>query len=528
MPTFRGAHSGPANRAVMSPADGLSGPLMPALKRNVFAGLAGSICASGLLFASASLAQPSSRAAGDALSHVLGRPIMAIVALSEQQITVYSANGPMLRAPVSSGRSGYETPADIYSVLQKQAEHYSNLYDDASMPFMQRMTWSGIALHAGVVPGHPASHGCVRMPYGFAEQLFGLTKIGMRVVVVRHDISPVEISHARLLKPGPIRSVPALSTEATGEISALSTRLDLRRRGEREVKIKTWWSSASAKAAEADMAASRIDEARRIAIKTGTEAAKATRAQRRLEGARIKFLGQLKRLEPLAAGVEPLAILPIDALRFRALAQVLELDKQLEALRADAQPQIDAALAAREQVKLAQAAWVAAHHEAEMAQAKAVPISVFISRKTQRLYARQPSGPIFESDVTINGAAEPLGTFVFTALAPSAGEAQLRWAALAMYADPTNPGVTRAAGAARGLATPTPTNIAAARAALDRISIPPEALEQISEYVSPGSSLIISDEEMSKETGKDTEFVVLMSGELQGGVKIRRRAYSAF
>jgi hypothetical protein len=504
---------------------------MPALKFNVFAGvIVGSICATGLLFASASLAQPSSSAAGDALSHASGRPIMAIVALSEQQITVYGANGSILRAPVSSGRPGYETPAGIYSVLQKEAEHYSNLYDDASMPFMQRMTWSGIALHAGVVPGHPASHGCVRMPYAFAEQLFGLTKIGMRVVVVRHDIAPVEFSHAKLLKPGPIRSLEALSTEASGEISGLrSMRLDGRSDAKGNARIRTWWSIAIEKAAAADRAARTIDEARRIAIKAGAEATKATRMQRRLEGARLRFSGQLKRLESLAAAVEPLAVVPIDALRMRPLEQLSDLDKQLQSLSAEAQPQIEAALAAREQVKLAQAAWVAAQHEAEMARAKAAPIAVFISRKTQRLYARQASGPIFESDVTIDAPDDPLGTFVFTALAPTAAGPELPWVALAMYADQTNPGIaTRAAAAAHGSTKPTPTNVSAAGAALDRISIPLEALEQISEYVSPGSSLIISDEEMSKETGKDTEFVVLLSGELQGGIKIRRRAYSAF
>jgi hypothetical protein len=454
---------------------------------------------------------------------------MAIVALSEQQITVYSPNGRIVRARVSSGRPGYETPAGIYSVLQKRAEHYSNLYDDASMPFMQRITWSGIALHAGVVPGYPASHGCVRMPYTFAEQLFGLTHIGMRVIVVRHDISPVEISHAKLLKPGPIRSVAALSTE-TGVISALrSTRLDLPNVGEGDGSTRNWWSIAIAKMAAADMAAMRIDEARRIAIKAGAEVSKVTRAQRRVEGARQRFERQLISLERFGAGVEPLAIVPIDALRSRALEQLSDLGKQLEALRTDAQPQMDAALAAREQVKLAQAAWVAVHHEAEMAQAKAVPISVFISRKTQRLYARQPSGPIFETDVTIDAPDESLGTFVFTALAPNHAGAELRWTALAMYADPPNSGSAsgKAAGA-RSSAGPAPTNAPAAKFALDRISIPPEALDQISEFVSPGSSLIISDEEMSKETGKDTEFVVLMSGELQGGIKIRRRAYSAF
>ena len=89
-----------------------------------------------------------------------GEPVMAIVSLRRQQITIYDAEGWILRAPVSSGQSGRETPPGIFSVIQKEAEHYSNLYDDASMPHMQRLTWSGIALHGGVVPGHPASHGC--------------------------------------------------------------------------------------------------------------------------------------------------------------------------------------------------------------------------------------------------------------------------------------------------------------------------------------------------------------------------------
>ena len=119
-----------------------------------------------------------------------GLPLMAIVSLRDQQVTIYDAQGPILRAPVSSGQTGYETPVGIYSVLQKEAEHYSNRYDDAAMPFMQRITWSGIALHAGALPGYPASHGCIRLPYGFAERLFDMTKIGMRVIVARNDVVP--------------------------------------------------------------------------------------------------------------------------------------------------------------------------------------------------------------------------------------------------------------------------------------------------------------------------------------------------
>ena len=96
-----------------------------------------------------------------------GEPVMAIVSLHSQRITVYDANGWILRAPVSSGQKGRETPAGIFSVIQKVEDHYSNLYDDAYMPHMQRITWSGIALHGGALPGYPASHGCVRLPFDY-------------------------------------------------------------------------------------------------------------------------------------------------------------------------------------------------------------------------------------------------------------------------------------------------------------------------------------------------------------------------
>src|SRR5262249_55310635 len=119
-----------------------------------------------------------------------GEPIMAIVSLRDQQITIYDDKGWIMRAPVSSGQKGRETPAGIFTVLQKNKEHYSNLYDDAFMPHMQRLTWSGIALHGGPLPGYPASHGCIRLPYSFAERLFGTTKVGMRVIVAPHGVAP--------------------------------------------------------------------------------------------------------------------------------------------------------------------------------------------------------------------------------------------------------------------------------------------------------------------------------------------------
>src|SRR5215510_49680 len=149
------------------------------------------------------------------LSRPAGQPLMAIVALGEQRVTIYDADGRILRAPVSTGQTGYETPAGVYSVIQKEAEHYSNLYDDASMPFMQRITWSGIALHAGVLPGHPASHGCIRMPHGFAERLFDLTNLGLRVIVVPSDVTPAAFSHPSLFKPKPLGSEQSVAAPAS-------------------------------------------------------------------------------------------------------------------------------------------------------------------------------------------------------------------------------------------------------------------------------------------------------------------------
>src|SRR5262245_49157564 len=136
-----------------------------------------------------------------------GTPLLAIVSLSDQHVTVYDAGGKALQSPVSTGATGYETPAGIFSVVQKKEMHQSNLYEDGPMPFMQRITWTGIALHAGVLPGRPASHGCIRMPMAFAERLFGLTNMGMRVVVVRDDIAPMDIAHPLLFVPAPAPKV---------------------------------------------------------------------------------------------------------------------------------------------------------------------------------------------------------------------------------------------------------------------------------------------------------------------------------
>src|SRR3979411_2722629 len=130
-----------------------------------------------------------------------GEPIMAIVSIKAQQVTFYDADGWILRAPVSTGTTGRETPAGVFAVLEKDKDHHSSLYDDAWMPNMQRITWNGVALHGGPLPGYAASHGCVRMPFGFAERLFDRTWIGMRVIISPNDVAPVEFSHSALFVP---------------------------------------------------------------------------------------------------------------------------------------------------------------------------------------------------------------------------------------------------------------------------------------------------------------------------------------
>src|SRR3954462_7541 len=130
-----------------------------------------------------------------------GGPVMGIVSLKGQQVPFYDADGWILRAPVSTGTTGRETPAGVFAVLEKDKDHRSTLYDDAWMPNMQRITWNGIALHGGPLPGYAASHGCVRMPYGFAEKLFDKTWIGMRVIIAPDNAEPVEFTHPALFVP---------------------------------------------------------------------------------------------------------------------------------------------------------------------------------------------------------------------------------------------------------------------------------------------------------------------------------------
>src|SRR2546423_4726458 len=181
-----------------------------------------------------------------------GEPIMAIVSIKTQQVTFYDADGWIFRAPVSTGTTGRETPAGVFAVIEKDKDHHSTLYDDAWMPNMQRTTWNGVALHGGPLPGYAASHGCVRMPYDFAENLFDKTWIGMRVIISPNDTAPVGFSHKALFVP---------SAEAVAAAAARAETL----------------------AREAAEAAETADEAKEAAATAARQAASLTASLRKLE-----------------------------------------------------------------------------------------------------------------------------------------------------------------------------------------------------------------------------------------------------
>src|SRR5262249_22624541 len=163
------------------------------------------------------------------------------------------------------------------------------------MPFMQRITWSGIALHAGVLPGHPASHGCIRMPHSFAERLFDLTSMGLRVIVMPKDVTPADIAHPALFKPRPLGADVAAAGRPAARGPEHPMRLGA---GAAEAnvppptvppqRLQTLKSIAAAKAADVEAATKKAEEARMAAAKLTTESARLARAQRQAEGVKMR------------------------------------------------------------------------------------------------------------------------------------------------------------------------------------------------------------------------------------------------
>jgi hypothetical protein len=481
-----------------------------------------------------------------------GGPLLAVVGLDTQRVTIYDSSGRVLQqSPVSTGNTGYETPAGIFSVVQKKVDHNSNIYEDGNMPFMQRITWTGIAMHAGVLPGHPASHGCVRLPMDFAQRLFDLTDVGMRVIIVRNDIALAEFDHPQLFKSNAARvELPARPTNTSSRAAAAAAAAS-------SDPLQILRSIAATKASEAEVVQRKASEVRRIATRKSGDAASAAKALQAAEASQARAETQLKDAEkaleaanaavaattsstaaagtPEATKAETAtkqaenALKQAESAKEKATARLAEADTQLQAAKAQAQAKTDAATTAEDEAKAAEDASEAAQEAATEAKRRTLPVSVFVSRKTQRYYVRQGYIPVSEGPITIQDPDKPLGTYVFTAFG-NANE-RVRWGLISMYADGNNkvaaePVAARSParkGEPRRSIEATQADTVGAKAALDRIGMPQEAIQRISDVVLPGSSLIVSDEGLSIETGKDTDFVVVMSGEPQGALKVRQR-----
>jgi hypothetical protein len=168
-------------------------------------------------------------------------PIVLVVSLDEQRAYVYRNGIAIGLTTISSGKTGHETPTGVFTILQKDKDHRSNLYNSAPMPYMQRLTWDGIALHGGSLPGHPASHGCVRLPQAFAQKLFSETKRGDTVVVADAKSAPMTLAYPAVLAP----------VNARGQ--ALPE-------GEGSAPDKAWWDDAAAPSGQVGILVSLHDQ----------------------------------------------------------------------------------------------------------------------------------------------------------------------------------------------------------------------------------------------------------------------------
>lgn len=433
-------------------------------------------------------AMPAKQEAGAKASPALEKsatgPLVITISIKKQRVAVFDAEGLVTEAPISSGRVGYSTPTGIYSILEKRKVHYSNLYDSAPMPNMQRITWSGVALHAGQLPGYPASHGCIRLPHGFSQKLFELTKPGMRVIVTSEPVVPEAFSHPRLFNayppddqvthavlpaaetqiadaspaPGiatsPVGAVigvtPAAASESTGAGPRVSPfRQAWKAEMARLAAVVTVSDIAKAEAAARAAETGKIlDETKVLSKRVRTEfdrlSAEEKKARRALDASESQLEAFEKRLTKSSAFTPEAtqkAAQDEDALEAKSLDLAEAVDdaaadvgdmKQALGLAdkevADADSKHRDSTGALANASQALEAAKAADGAAKRREAKRKnAIHVFVSRKTQKLYVRQGYEPILESPVTFAGADTAIGTHVFTAMAVAGNKSDISW-----------------------------------------------------------------------------------------------------
>jgi hypothetical protein len=451
-------------------------------------------------------------------------PLLAVVSIARQRLAVYGQTGLIAQSAVSTGMPGYRTPTGVFSILQKRRYHESNIYSGAPMPYMQRLTWSGVALHAGVLPGYPASHGCIRLPHQFAVELWGMTRVGTRVVVAPDDPAVLPIEDARLpvprFAPGPagdeppheVAETPGPELTAAVGLKVTDAEDELASRG-----VRLLSPLQRVKAARAFAVRDASDKAKAAKLAAGAAAAiaaEAGRAEAALRGAETALAAAVRRHDAAARATAaapagtPAAERAGDAL----VAAQEHLDEAQRA--ADAARLTQAALrqeAAEAQAAAAQAADARRKAEAVVKDTEraAEPISIFVSHKAGRVFVRQAWATIHEAPVRVLDGP-PLGTHVYVAMAASDDGAALRWLSVSL------PSPAPAAQRLHDRGHPASATAAAGRehetaaGALARFELPEATRRFIADRLWAGATLIVSDYGASGETGASTDFIVLM------------------
>jgi hypothetical protein len=478
-------------------------------------------------------------------------PLIIAISIQHQHLKVFDNNGLYAETPISTGMAGHSTPMGVFSVLEKQRWHRSNIYSGAPMPYMQRITWSGVAMHEGVLPGYPASHGCIRMPGAFAVKMFSWTKRGARVIVVPGEISIEQFSHPKLIAHMVDEQKFASLTRASGATHEAAL-IDQTDDPKPELKLATLADAsggnlALTKSAMSGQAATDDRVADGQASETTTDASPADRdapsehviaasdasQQPTEEMTASQSIEQT--IDRAAAMVEP-APVQLDGQRVAndgtpaaettAMAPPKPADGAMTPI--PVKPVLVSAPESKPTPANASAATAPTSDAASspaIAPATApndIPtvigpkrsghIAVFISRKDRRLYVRQNFLPVFDVPVTITDPDKPFGTFVFTARGDKEDTSALHWSVVAMpYAlkktvamPPARSGKKAKSMVETSLAAPPSTPAEA----LDRITVPDWALQRVAEAIKPGGSLIISDHGLGDETGEGTDFIV--------------------
>ncbi len=439
-------------------------------------------------------------------------PLVIAISIDKQTMRVFDANGLFAETRVSTGMKGHETPTGVFSVIQKNKWHKSNIYSGAPMPYMQRITWSGIALHAGALPGYPASHGCIRLPMAFATKLWSWTRMGARVIITPGEISPAEFSHPQLIaqKPVPVAAAPMAAPRDEQPASVKpadgkSTDLGLKPASSTPGELgKT--VTADATNAIGIAAKPVISDVNAAMAQMSTASAELAKSAEKKSDDNARVTRQ-----DVDAAAAKAAELPTPA---TTKADDLPLKSPLaaapEAKKDDTRPASAPKPEAKTDIKpeTAKLDAVDIPPAPDTSPKRTGQIAVLISGKDGKLYVRQNFSPLFETPIAIKASDRPLGTHIFTARIDKDEAKSIHWTAVSLPAVPH-----RAAADGRrkqAAATEAPPLSDSAAEALDRISIPEDAMAQIADAIASGGSIIVSDQSIKAggETGQGTEFVV--------------------